>query len=217
MRRIAATHGHAIRVIARLRARAGEDHVAEPGQAGQRLGACAERAAEAKQLGEAARHQRGVGAGAEPAAGDDAGGDGEHVLGGAADLDAAHVGGMIGPQRRRAERARQRHRHCLVAGGERDRGRQAARHVGGKARAGEDRRLRGRRAFGNHLGHEPVRAALDALGAGDDRRALAQRRRDRGGGRAQVLRRNRQQDDVVAPDVGPHRRDANVLVQPHAG
>jgi hypothetical protein len=32
-----------------------------------------------------------------------------------------------------------------------------------------------------------------------------------------VLRRNRQQDDVVAPDVGPHRRDANVLVQPHAG
>src|SRR6266568_1156256 len=76
MRRIAPTERHAVGVVARLRVRAGEDHVAEPGQAGQRLGARAECAAEAKQLGETARHQRGVGAGAEPAAGDDAGGDG---------------------------------------------------------------------------------------------------------------------------------------------
>ena len=38
------------------------------------------------------------GAGAQPAADDDAGGDGEHVFCRAADLDAAHVGRMVGPQ-----------------------------------------------------------------------------------------------------------------------
>ena len=43
-------------------------------------------------------------AGAKAAPGDDAGGDGQHVLGGAADLDAAHVGGMIRPEHRRADR-----------------------------------------------------------------------------------------------------------------
>ena len=101
--------------------------------------------------------------------------------------DVAHVGGVIGPQCGRAERARQRRGHGLVAGSERDRGGEAARHVGGKARAGQDRRQRRARASGDHLGHEPVGAALDALGAGDDRRALAQRRGDRGGGRTQVL------------------------------
>jgi hypothetical protein len=34
-----------------------------------------------------------------------------------------------------------------------------------------------RRLLGDHLGHELVRAALDALGAGDDRRALGELRR----------------------------------------
>jgi hypothetical protein len=63
---------------------------------------------------------------------------------------------------------------------------------------------------------QPARAAFDALGAGDDRRARAQRRSDRARGRTQVLRGNRQQDDVVAPDLRADRRDADVLVKPHA-
>ena len=66
----------------------------------------AESSAEAEQLGEAARDQRGGGAGAEPAAGDDAGGDRQHVLGRAADLDAAHVGRMIGTEASREPSAR---------------------------------------------------------------------------------------------------------------
>ena len=69
-----------------------------PGQAGQRLAARAAGAAEAAPVRRSrawsARRRRG----AELAAGDDAGGDRQHVLGGAADLDAAHVGRVIGPE-----------------------------------------------------------------------------------------------------------------------
>jgi len=48
----------------------------------------AERLAEARELGEAARGQRRAGAGAKAAAGDDAGGDRQHILCRTADLDA---------------------------------------------------------------------------------------------------------------------------------
>ena len=92
--------------IARLRARAGQNQIAEAGETRHGLGLRAEALAEAEQLGEAARGQRRRGARAEPAAGHDAGRDRQHVLGGAADLDAAHVGRMIGteasPSRSRA-------------------------------------------------------------------------------------------------------------------
>ncbi len=88
---LAAAETDAEREIARLRARAGEQEIAEAGQArhGFRLGAIS--LAEADQLGKAACGERRERAGAEAAPGDDAGGDGQHVLGGAADLDAAHV------------------------------------------------------------------------------------------------------------------------------
>ena len=106
-------------------------------------------------------------------------GDRQHVLGRAADLDAAHVGRLIGPEGARRQRLGQLRRQRLVMRRERHRGRQAARHVGGKARPGQDRRRRVRRAFGDHLGHELVGAVLDALGAGDDRRARRDRCRQR--------------------------------------
>ena len=84
--------------IARLWARAGQDQVAEARETGQRLAACAAGAAEAHQLGEAAGGERRLRRGAELATRDNAGGDRQHVLGGAADLDAAHVGGVIGAE-----------------------------------------------------------------------------------------------------------------------
>ena len=126
--------------VARLRARAVSIKSPRPERPIMRLRLGAIGPAEAHQLGEAARDQRRRGAGAEPAAGNDAGGDRQHVLGGAADLDAAHVGRMIGPEGRRADRLRQRGRKRLVGRGERDGGRQAARDVGSKARSGQDRR-----------------------------------------------------------------------------
>ena len=76
------------RHVARLRAAAGEHQVAEARQARQRLAPRAERRAEAHHLGEAARDQRGMRAGAEFLAGDDAGGDGIDILHRAADLGA---------------------------------------------------------------------------------------------------------------------------------
>ena len=102
----------AIGEVARLRAGAGEHQIAEAGQAHQRLGAGAQRLAEAAEFGKGAGGQRGQRAGAELAPGDDAGGDGEHVLDRAADLDAGHVGLGIGaeagPGERMAEGERQR-------------------------------------------------------------------------------------------------------------
>ncbi|MHC2474845.1 hypothetical protein ACVJF0_005822 [Bradyrhizobium elkanii] len=119
----------------------------------------------------------------------DAGGDRQHVLGRAADLDAAHVGGVIGPEGRRAERLDQRACERFVPGGQRNRGRQSARDVVGKARPRQDRGHGARRGFRDHLGHEFVRAVLDALGAGDDRRVGFEMRRKMPDRRAQMLRR----------------------------
>ena len=107
-RRLAFAERDAEREVARLRARAGEDEVAQAGQAGQRLGLRPEGAAETHQLGEAARRERRRGARAEPASGHDSRRDRQHVLGGAADLDPAHIGRMIGAEARRADRLGQR-------------------------------------------------------------------------------------------------------------
>ena len=210
--RAALAERDAEREIARLRRRAGEDEIAEPRKAGQRLGARAERAAEARKLRKAARHQRCGRARAELAAGHDAGRDREHVLGRAADLDAAHVGRVIGAEGRRAERARERGGGRFIRAGERHGGRQPARHVVGEARAGEDRGRRVRQRLGDHLGHELARAALDPLGAGDDRHAGTDMRRERRRGGARGLRRHHQQHGVRLRDLrdGAGRGDAVV-------
>ena len=63
----------------------------------------------------------------------------------------------------------------FVLGRQRHRGRQAARHVLRKARTRQDRRQCFGRCFCDHLGHEFVRAALNALGAGDDRNSALAR------------------------------------------
>jgi hypothetical protein len=61
-----------------------------------------------------------------------------------------------------------------------------------------------------------VRAALDALGAGDDRRARRQFRGNHARSLAHVLRGYREQDGLVSSDLGPQRGDADALVQPHS-
>ena len=99
--------------IARLRGRAGEHEIAKARKAHQRVRPGPEGVAEAPELGKAARDQRGAGAGAEPEPRRDAAGDGEHVLGRAADFDAAHVGRMIEPEVRRLQRAAKRGRQRL--------------------------------------------------------------------------------------------------------
>ena len=85
---LAAAERQPVGEIARLRRGAGEQQVAETGKAHQRFGLGTEGLADAPQFDEAARHHRGLRAGAEPRAGDGAGGDGKDVLQRAADLDA---------------------------------------------------------------------------------------------------------------------------------
>ena len=120
--------------IARLRTGAGQKQIAEAGQARHGFSLRAISFAEADQFGETARGQCGQGAGAETAAGNDAGGDGEHILCRAADFNTAQVARMIGPKRRRPDRPRQRAGKRPVGRRQRHRRRHAARHVGGEAR-----------------------------------------------------------------------------------
>ena len=96
------------REVARLRRRAGEDQVAEARKAGQRLAARAE--ARPKRASSAKPRVTSAAVALAPSLRpcDDAGRDREHVLCRAADLDAAHVGCVIGPERLRAERAGER-------------------------------------------------------------------------------------------------------------
>ena len=169
-RALAASERLAEGEIARLRRRAGQHEIAEPGQAHQRRSPRPESLAEAAKLGETARDQRGDRARAKPAAGGDAAGDRQHVLGRPADLDAANVGRMIEPQGRPAQRVAERARQVFVAEASVTAvGRPAATSA---AKEGPERMAAAAawRGFGQNLGHEGVRAALDSLGAGDQRR-----------------------------------------------
>ena len=87
----AAAEGDAAAIVAAGRAGAGQQQIAQAGQAGDRFGPAAEGGHAARQLGQAARDQGGAGVLAEPGAGDDPGGDGDDVLGGAAELGAERV------------------------------------------------------------------------------------------------------------------------------
>ena len=75
----------------------------------------AEGVAEPAQFGKAARHQRRRRARAEAASGGDAAGDREHVLGRAADLDAADVGRVVEAEVRPVQKAAERAGERLVA------------------------------------------------------------------------------------------------------
>ena len=134
-----------------------------PGQAHERHGSRAEGVAEPAQLGEAARDERRARARAQAPACGDAAGDRKHVLGRAADLDAANVARVIEPEIRPVQKPAKRSRQRVVRAGERHRGRQPRRHVGGEGWAGQDRDRPARRLLPQNLRHEGVRAALDAL------------------------------------------------------
>ena len=140
-------------------ARTGEDEIAQAGEAGQRFRRARHRPCRS---GTIRRNPRVISAAAALAPSlrpvDDAGGDRQHVLGRAADLDAAHVGRMIGPERRRAERARKLGRAASRRAAQASR-RSAARaprrwqSSGRRGSAG----ARARRALGDHFGHEFMR------------------------------------------------------------
>ena len=125
---------------------------------------------------------------------------------------------MVGPESRRADRLRQFGGERGVGGRERHRGRQAARHVGGKARPRQNRRHCAGRAFGDHLAHEFLAAALDALGADDHRRARGEAAARASWRRARTAWAGTTSRSASAPrgfsDVA---RDGDAVIEPHAG
>ena len=113
------------------------------------------------------------------------------------DLDAANVGRMIEPQGRPAQRVAERARQFLIGRRQRQRRRQACCNVGCEGRPGENGPASIGRGLSQNLGHERVRAALDALGAGDQRRR-PRRRREPLSHFATRLSRRRHQNRVAA-------------------
>ena len=85
--------------IARQVAGAGQHEVAQPGEPHQRLALPAERRRQAPGFGQPAGDERGAGVVAEPQAVARAGGDRQHVLDRAADLDAGNVVALVHAQR----------------------------------------------------------------------------------------------------------------------
>ena len=109
------------------------------------------------------------------APGDDAAGDGEHVLHRAAELRAEHVVRPVEPQRAAAERVGDRMPDLLASRGEGQRGGQAARDLAGKARPREHAGQALRQRFGDDVGHHLAGVFLEALGADDHRLAADMR------------------------------------------
>jgi len=146
---------------------------------------------------------------AKPTAGGDAAGDREHILRRPADLDPTNVGRMVEPQRRPAQRVAERPRQVPVGRRERHRGRQAGGDIGGEGGSGENGPGAGGRGFSQDFGHERVRAALDALGAGHKRRRSWRRGQPQRDLTARLSRRRHQ--NRIAPakrrKIGGHLND----------
>ena len=131
--------------VARKVAGRRENQVAGARQAENRLGGGAHRHAEARDLGQAAGDERGARVVTEPEAVADAGGDRHHVLHRAADLHPDKVGAEIHAHAAAVQQCGGFAREAGIAGGERQRARQPARHLFGKRRARTARRNARRR------------------------------------------------------------------------
>src|SRR6185436_18024039 len=102
------------RHVARLRAAAREDEVAEPRKADQRFGPGAECFSEAAHLGKTARNERRMRAGAEALAVDNTGSDGENVLQGTTELNPDKVARPIETERRTTQALGEHATRCLI-------------------------------------------------------------------------------------------------------
>ena len=161
---------HAERAIARQRPGAGQHQVAESGQPRQRRRLAAQRDRQPRDLGQAARDQRGARVLAQPEAVGEPGRHGDHVLERPADLDADDVAVGVEPELARAETPLQLGGQRVVAARD-HRGRGLPqRHLAGERGARQHRHARGGPAAGDHLAHAPVADRVEALGRRHHRR-----------------------------------------------
>ena len=149
-----------------------------------------------RDLGEAARDQRGHRVVPEPSALDDARGDRDDVLQRAADLDADHVVARVEPERGAAELLLHALRGRGIGRRGEHRGRQSARDFRGEARAGQhDDRQGVQRFLRDHLRHARERFRLEPLRRADHDRVAGQPRRRFARHRAKTVRRHREYDE----------------------
>ena len=156
---------------------AGGDEVADAGQAREGGEVGAEAHAEARHLGEAARHERRARVVAEAQAVGDADRDGDGVLGGAAELDADHVVVGVDAQRVAGDDALQASREALIGRGDDGRRRHVVRDLLGMIGT-RQRRDGGGRLLGDDLGRPPQGVQLEALGQRELQRLAWPSRRD---------------------------------------
>ena len=166
-------------------------------------------ARQAAGLGEPARDQRGARVVAEAETVARAGGDREHVLDRAADLDAGDVVALVGAQRVGAQQRRDVRRERGVGRGDGHRRRQSARDFLGEARARDhaDRRRPHRREI--LVRERDARRMRGARRHGDEALRQPEERRTRAGGRELARhvrqRRDRRRDDDERRSGAPPR------------
>ena len=149
--------------VARQVAGGGEHEVAQAAQPHEGLGLRAQRQPEPRHLGEAACDQRGACVEAELQAVRDAGGDREHVLHRAADLDAHRVVGGVDAQAVAVQRGHRLVAQRLVGAGGDERGGLAARHLDGEARTRQHAGTQVRPQRARQLVAQRTAALLEAL------------------------------------------------------
>src|SRR5215475_3401768 len=115
------------------------------------------------------------------------------------------------------QRMRQREGNFSVACGDGDSCRQTARDIGGETRTRQNCRQRTWRALGDDLGHEFVRAALDAFRAGNQWSAFRQRWCQRCDHRSHGLRRDHDENRLAAGCLIKVTRHLDGIVQLYTG
>src|SRR6185312_11734168 len=194
LKRLAAER-HAVLVVARLRRGAAQREVAKTGEAGQRLGAAAQRRHDTAQLREGASDQAGAGRGAELGPLDRTGSQRIGVLERPAELDARDVGGGIEPEARAGERRGDGLGRGDVVAGEGHGGGPAGRDINRETRTGQDvgHGIWGELAQDLALALEAV--VLEPFGGEHDGLAeIAEQTQDR----ARRLRRHRKDHEIGA-------------------
>ena len=165
---LAVAEGQADAVVARVDGEAGDDQVADAGEAGEGLRPAAEGDAEAGHFRQRAGDQGGDGVVAEAEACGDAGGDGEDVLDRAAELDPGEVVAGVGAEIRGRVKSSWRRRARSSSVGADDRaGGQVGGDFLGVVGAGEHGDGIGGEDLAEDLAHPLAGVPLDALGAGN--------------------------------------------------
>ena len=177
---------------------AGGDEIADAGEAAEGFGAGAQRDPEASDLDESAGDEGGFGVVAGAQAIEDAGGEGDDVLEGAGQLDAEDVAARVDAEPGGAERVLQQLRDSGRLRGNDRGGGEAPGELAGDVGARQDADRIAADVLGDNLARACAGADFEALGAAADRDAGRDRWAVALPLAAQILTRDRRDDQPTA-------------------